>query len=300
MKSYKPYKKYYESKNSKSFRSNKFKHNKKQHVCYKCGQTGHYKNNCKVKDKIKELNIDDKLKSQLLNILSESDTESEELLQIDDNNTTSQDDEYFDSSEENEIGFCLCKDKNMCTCRKEINTLTREERIILELIYQIEDPEKKNIYIYLSQISQKEKIITNGINYNFTDVSNRFKKEKRTITIQDLQLEIHNIKQEIKELKFNFNISNEQLVQEIITLKSGTQQTNKILKNDSEIKTEEMILQNDSEIKIEEIQGNNKANSDDNNLFINLIDRIIFQKWYVKITLIINAEFQITTVALIP
>jgi len=156
------------------------------------------------------------------------------------------------------------------------------------------------IYIYLSQISQKEKIITNGINYNFTDVSNRFKKEKRTITIQDLQLEIHNIKQEIKELKFNFNISNEQLVQEIITLKSGTQQTNKILKNDSEIKTEEMILQNDSEIKIEEIQGNNKANSDDNNLFINLIDRIIFQKWYVKITLIINAEFQITTVALIP
>jgi hypothetical protein len=58
-------------------------------------------------------------------------------------------------------------------------------------------------------------------------------------------------------------------------------------------------LKNDSEIKIEEIQGDNKANSDDNNLFINLIDGIIFQKWYVKITLIINAEFQITTVALI-
>jgi hypothetical protein len=172
MKSYKSYKKYYESKNSKSFRPNKFKHNKKQPVCYKCGQTGHYKNNCKVKDKIKELNIDDKLKSQLLNILSESDTESEELLQIDDKNTTSQDDEYSDSSEENEIGFCFCKYKNMCTCRKEINTLTREERIILELIDQIEDPETK--IKYLSQISQKEKIITNDINYNFTDVSNRF------------------------------------------------------------------------------------------------------------------------------
>jgi hypothetical protein len=71
-------------------------------VCYRCGQTSHYKNNCKVKDKIKELNIDDKLKSQLLNILSESDTESKELLQIDNNDTTSQE-EYFDSSEENKI-----------------------------------------------------------------------------------------------------------------------------------------------------------------------------------------------------
>jgi hypothetical protein len=60
-------------------------------------------------------------------------------------------------------------------------------------------------------------------------------------------------------------------------------------------------LQNDSEIKIEEIQDNNKAkqNSKDNNLFINLIDKIIFQKWCVEVTLIINDEFQITTVALI-
>jgi hypothetical protein len=62
------------------------------------------------------------------------------------------------------------------------------------------------------------------------------KKENRPTTIQDLQLEINNIKQKIKELKLNFNISNEQLVQEIITLKTETQQANKILQNDSEIK----------------------------------------------------------------
>jgi hypothetical protein len=55
-------------------------------------------------------------------------------------------------------------------------------------------------------------------------------------------------------------------------------------------------LQNDSEIKIEEIQDNNKAkqNSEDNNLSINLINKIIFQKCCVKVTLIINNEFQIT------
>jgi hypothetical protein len=60
-------------------------------------------------------------------------------------------------------------------------------------------------------------------------------------------------------------------------------------------------LQNDNKIKIKEIQENNKnkQNSIDNNLFINLIDSIIFQKWYVQVTLIINAELQITTVALL-
>jgi len=157
-----PYKKSYKSTKN----SNKFKHNRKQLVY---GQTSHY--------------ID---KSQLSNILSESDTESEELLQIDNNIITSQK-EYSDSNKENKIGFCFIKNKNMCTCRKEINTLTREERIILELIDHID-----------------------GINYNFTNVSNRFIKEKRHITIQDLKFEINSIKQEIKGLKYNFKISNEQ------------------------------------------------------------------------------------------
>jgi hypothetical protein len=108
----------------------------------------------------------------------------------------------------------------MCTCRKDINTLKRE-RIILELIDQIEDPETK--IKYLPQISQKEKIITNSINYNLTNVSNRFKKEKCPITVQDLKFEINNIKQ---ELKYNFKISNEQLVQKIITLQTEKQQIN--------------------------------------------------------------------------
>jgi hypothetical protein len=69
----------------------------------------------------------------------------------------------------------------MCTSKKEINTLTREERIILEVIDQMEDPETK--IKYLSQISQKDKTIINNINYNFTDISNRFKKDKHHVTV---------------------------------------------------------------------------------------------------------------------
>jgi hypothetical protein len=68
----------------------------------------------------------------------------------------------------------------------------------------------------------------------------------------------------MKKLKLDFKISNEQLVQYIITLKIEKQQTNNILQND---------------IEIQEIQENyeNTQNTTKNNLFINLTDRIIFQ-----------------------
>jgi hypothetical protein len=69
------------------------------------------------------------------------------------------------------------------------------------------------------------------------------------------------------------------------------------LQNDNKVNIEE--IQNNNEIKIEGKNNETKQKPIDNNLFINLIDRIIFQKWYVEITLIINEVFQITTVALL-
>ena len=33
--------------------------------------------------------------------------------------------------------------------------------------------------------------------------------------------------------------------------------------------------------------------------FLNIIDRMIFQKWYTKITLVVHKEFLITVVALV-
>ena len=55
----------------------KKKTDKKKPVCYKCGKVGHYKNNCKVKNKINELNINEELKNKLLSILSKSESDKE-------------------------------------------------------------------------------------------------------------------------------------------------------------------------------------------------------------------------------
>lgn len=38
-------------------------------ICFKCRNIGHYKSKCRIKQKIKELNIDKGLKRQLLQVL---------------------------------------------------------------------------------------------------------------------------------------------------------------------------------------------------------------------------------------
>jgi molybdopterin converting factor small subunit len=88
-----------------------------------------------------------------------------------------------------------------------------------------------------------------------------FKKQKGQTTIQDLQLEINSIKQEIKEIKTSSRIAHEQFSQEIFALK---------LENNKQIISEvEDKLQEDDEIEF-------LPKSNSNDLFINLIDRVIF------------------------
>jgi hypothetical protein len=61
------------------------------------------------------------------------------------------------------------------------------------------------------------------------------------------------------------------------------------LQIDNEIKTQY------NNIVIKEINETTKNNA----LFINLIDKVIFQKWYIEVTFIINVEFQLTTITLL-
>ena len=115
-----------------------------------------------------------------------------------------------------------------------------------------------------------------------------FKKQKAQITIQDLQLEINSIRQEIKEIKNDSQIAHEQFRQEIFALKLE----NNPKKQTPIISEIEDKLQGDDEIEFLP-----KSNSTD--LFINLIDRVIFQKWYTEIQIVVDKEYYFTIVALL-
>ncbi|XP_059288618.1 uncharacterized protein LOC132041969 [Lycium ferocissimum] len=63
----------------KAFKERKdFIKSKNPKACYKCGRVGHFYKNCKVKEKIKALNIDDDLRESLYKILLNSDPEPED------------------------------------------------------------------------------------------------------------------------------------------------------------------------------------------------------------------------------
>jgi predicted nucleic acid-binding Zn-ribbon protein len=125
---------------------------------------------------------------------------------------------------------------------------------------KLQDPLKKN---------KKKK--TNKINYNFTNIANRFKKEIFFVTIQDLQTKINQLKLEISGLKTVFKVSSENIFQEIIAIKTENELSPKI---EEEITKEfENIEEPDKLLSHENIETISNTY-----LFINLIDKIIFQK----------------------
>ena len=104
------------------------------------------------------------------------------------------------------------------------------------------------------------------------------RKEKTPVSLQDLMTEAKMIKQENKEIKEdNSTDINEQNIAEIINLKEHS----KPMIDPSSL--EEDILDND----------NNEQN------ILSVIDRVIFEKWHTKITLVINKEFSLAEIALI-
>uniref|UniRef100_A0A3Q7GK02 CCHC-type domain-containing protein n=1 Tax=Solanum lycopersicum TaxID=4081 RepID=A0A3Q7GK02_SOLLC len=217
----------------KSSRSDKksFRHN--SDACYKCGRVGHYARDCKVKDKIKSLNLDDNIKDSLCKILLNS---SPEGSGPDDSggeeSYTSEDlrvlhDESYISSSDRECTPCkkgeTCEDEQntdefykLYSQFKDLNINVISSDDWIEMIKLIDDPiirsqiiDKMGSTLTNKEESPRKEVQTENTTYTMAELKRQLHKRSQRnnipTTIQDLSEKVNNLKKEINDLK-NENI----------------------------------------------------------------------------------------------
>ena len=181
-KNYKKYK-FHRYKSQKP--QNPIKSHKREIGCFKCGQKEHIAPNCR-KQKINVLSDseEDYYSEESTSSLSESDNSQNKnpILEKEHNQT-------------DKIENCLC----------QVNVLTADQELLIEMIDQIEDKEVKAKYIrkIMEQSSKSKNYVPLSNTYRFKDIIQQFEVQE-PIIIQDLQTEIKQIKIQIEELK-NFS-----------------------------------------------------------------------------------------------
>ena len=144
-------------------------------------KTRHISKYCRIKKKLRNLNLDPTIEEQINNLLIETSEEDTGDVSSEENlNLIQQDDQPSSTDDED---------------TQEINTLTREQDLLFEAINSIPDPQEKKVFLDKVRKSLETKprpkdFITN----NKFDVSNILKRLENTsakpTTIQDLQTEI--------------------------------------------------------------------------------------------------------------
>ncbi|TMW97705.1 hypothetical protein EJD97_005117, partial [Solanum chilense] len=130
----------------------------KSNACYKCERIGHYVRDCKVKDKIKSLNLDENIKDSLCKILlnsssegSRHDNSEDEESHTSENLRVLHNEDYIPSSEEEWLPCQIgqpCEDKEQDTDEfyklysqfKDLNINVISSDDWVEMLKMIDDP----------------------------------------------------------------------------------------------------------------------------------------------------------------
>jgi hypothetical protein len=194
----------------------RFKKFKNKEGCYKCGKSGHFAKDCKAKETIKSLKVSNEEKENLIRMLEIKDTEPSDY----ESEVSSSENSYCScSSNKSESGPDIsfgCND----SCCKTIGVMTKEEEqedVLLDLISKIENSELKRQYFEKLRklLTKREVNKSKSLEISLSNTLKRFDKPKEQITIKDLQLEVNQIKSEIKLLKEE----NQELKQDVNFLK---------------------------------------------------------------------------------
>ncbi|KAK2979079.1 hypothetical protein RJ640_026029 [Escallonia rubra] len=270
-------------------------------ICHKCGKPDHYANKCYTKQKINELVIDEGLRKQLSAILlNPSDSEDDhsiELNNIDRDINSSSSSSNHSSDHEDTCHDCNSKidyykailDMNGLS----INVITSEESIILDLLDKIDDPEKKKQVIFKYLHGKQNPSTPNtsrqshaiGNTFNFSTVMDRLQVvEHKGPTIQDLQGEILSLKRDVKTLSTRISLLELHNIEEV-----GSEEDELYLKDNNVLMIDSDFIKETNSPSLPELKDHEILN----------IDRVIFQKWYVSIKVVINKDFTYEGISLI-
>ncbi|KAH1202491.1 polyprotein [Glycine max] len=209
-------------------------------TCYNCGKQGHISKYCRLKKKLRNLNLEPAIEEQINNLLietSEEETETSSSVLSDENLNIIQQDDQLSSTNDDD---------------GQINTLTREQDLLFEAINSIPDPQEKKVFLEklkktLEVKPRQKDFITN----NKFDVSNILKRlensSTKPTTIQDLQTEINNLKREVKELRQQQEIH--QIILSQLEEDSDSESTNNSEENQPENLEDDMLALPEPTIK---------------------------------------------------
>ncbi|KAL5179922.1 putative Polyprotein CP [Glycine soja] len=104
-------------------------------MCYNCGKQGHISKYCRLKKKLRNLNLEPAIEEQINNLLietSEEETETSSSEPSDENLNLIQHDDQLSSTDDDD---------------GQINTLTREQDLLFEAINSIPDLQEKKVFL---------------------------------------------------------------------------------------------------------------------------------------------------------
>ncbi|KAK2424968.1 hypothetical protein QL285_035270 [Trifolium repens] len=268
------YKKEIDNKPYKSYPKRKRKAKKLGITCHKCGKVGHYANECLTKKALNNIEDED-LRNHLQKVLllnsDHASEESDYMSEISEESDymTKENEELSTGDSDSDNKNCQCNELNYWKSIVNMNgliVLTSEQDQALKVLESISDNnlKRKMIEFLIKENSREKSPMINEAPYQLSEVLSRFQQvniKETPVSIIDLKREVNQLKSEIIQIKNNNDILNH---------KVSILENNNILINNSD------LIKNPSYHS----EG-----------YLNIIQRVTSQKWFTKITLIVNKVF---------
>ncbi|KAL4187612.1 hypothetical protein AMTRI_Chr09g39870 [Amborella trichopoda] len=197
---------------------------------------------------------------------------------------------WSDTSDESDNDPCeQCSDK---LPTHSLHTLTKEDNFILDLIEKISDLDDKRQVItqFINLTKEKPKpvaLIKPPDEYNFSTIMKRISQHEaihKEPTIADLKKEVNNIKSEVSQLKHMIQILELQNNASEAAIENDDIEVDNLVHTYNHKNTPES-----SRVKIKE----------DVITSVNILNKVITQKWFVLIKFVINNGYAFQSLAII-